>query len=510
MALLEVKDLVKWYGKRNVVKGVSFHVNKGEVVGLLGPNGAGKTTSFRMTTGQIVPNEGTVLFNDQDVTSMPMFKRARLGMGYLTQEQSVFRKLTVEKNLLAILEALPRSRSLGRKLYRSERWQRTEEMLKRFNLEKVRYTSAARASGGEKRRLEIARCLVCEPLLILLDEPFAAVDPITTEDIRKNIRELAQQGIAILLTDHNVREVLKITDRSYLIKDGSVITHGTPQQLIHDPIAIKEYLGTTFNNHIYDDLGHVVSVPRGAPNGPVSIPATAGSINAGENWPQDTGFVSASSDAQSIHTYPPKEPIGYLDPPRASLTANQKKEPLASPSHSYPAPQAKVLSHSNSTNPPNNSQPAPTIHTKETSTLANTPEYSASPRQVNSYVEKMNKIGGSNPLTNGTPTSTMTQSAGGIEQFLLQEKMIRLLEQLRSNDRAQLGSASAELLKQGPSAIPILLDGLERRDRILRDRICLLLGKIVGESPAFDPSAPEEDCRKAIAYLRQRYLQINS
>src|SRR4051812_44440262 len=251
MALLEANGLVKFYGKRKVVDGVSYEVNAGEVVGLLGPNGAGKTTSFRMTTGQIAPNDGTVIFNEQDVTRLPMFRRARLGMGYLTQEQSIFRKLTVEKNLLAILEALPRSRSLGRKLSYTERWERTNALIHRFQLEHVRKNSAARCSGGEKRRLEIARCLACEPLLILLDEPFAAVDPKTTEDIRRNIRDLATQGIGILLTDHNVREVLKITDRSYLIKDGRVVTQGTPQQLIHDPIAISEYLGTTFTDNTF-------------------------------------------------------------------------------------------------------------------------------------------------------------------------------------------------------------------------------------------------------------------
>ncbi len=251
MALLEAHGLVKFYGKRKVVDGVSFDVNAGEVVGLLGPNGAGKTTSFRMTTGQIAPNAGQVQFNGADVTHLPMYRRARAGMGYLTQEQSIFRKLTVEKNLLAILEALPKSRALGRKLSKSERWERTNAMLERFQLQHVRKNSASRCSGGEKRRLEIARCLACEPLLILLDEPFAAVDPKTTEDIRKNIRDLATQGIGILLTDHNVREVLKITDRSYLIKDGRVVTKGTPQQLINDPIAIAEYLGTTFSDNTF-------------------------------------------------------------------------------------------------------------------------------------------------------------------------------------------------------------------------------------------------------------------
>ncbi len=270
MALLEVSGLVKIYGRRRVVDGVSFDVNAGEVVGLLGPNGAGKTTSFRMTTGQVAPNDGAVTFNGQSITHLPMYKRARLGMGYLSQEQSIFRKLSVEKNLLAILEALPRSRSLGRKLTSKERWDRTNQVLDQFHLTHIRKNSAARTSGGEKRRLEIARCLVCEPLLILLDEPFAAVDPKTTEDIRSNIRALAQSGIGILLTDHNVREVLKITDRSYLIKDGKVVTAGTPQQLINDPIAINEYLGTTFSDNTFGTPTRPMA-PQPAPAAPAAF-----------------------------------------------------------------------------------------------------------------------------------------------------------------------------------------------------------------------------------------------
>jgi lipopolysaccharide export system ATP-binding protein len=246
MALLEVQGLVKYFGRRQVVQGVSFEVQAGEVVGLLGPNGAGKTTSFRMATGQLTPNAGRVLFNGEDVTSLPMYQRARRGMGYLSQEPSVFRKLTVEQNLLAILEALPKSRTLGRPLTRQERRQRTDAALHRFKLEHVRHNIAARCSGGEKRRLEIARCLVCEPLLILLDEPFAAVDPLTTEDIRHNIRELARSGIGILITDHNVREVFRTADRVYLITEGQVVTHGTPHQLVNDEIAIKAYLGRSF------------------------------------------------------------------------------------------------------------------------------------------------------------------------------------------------------------------------------------------------------------------------
>jgi lipopolysaccharide export system ATP-binding protein len=252
MPLLEVRGLVKYYGRRKVVDGVCFEVNAGEVVGLLGPNGAGKTTSFRMATGQITPNDGAVYFNGEDVTRLPMYKRARLGMGYLSQETSVFRKLNVEQNILAILEAMPAHRTLGRKLTRTERWARTREILEQFGLSALRKNNAGRLSGGERRRLEIARCLVCDPLLILLDEPFTGIDPITIADIRQIVRRLRDQGIGILVTDHNVRETLKITDRSYLIKDGQVRTQGTPQQIVHDPIAISDYLGTSFSE---DGLG---------------------------------------------------------------------------------------------------------------------------------------------------------------------------------------------------------------------------------------------------------------
>lgn len=248
MPLLEVRGLVKYYGRRKVVGGVDFQVDAGEVVGLLGPNGAGKTTSFRMTTGQITPHAGTVWFNGQDVTHLPMYKRARLGMGYLSQETSVFRKLSVEQNILAILEAMPASREKGRPLTRPERRQTTDRVLEQFGLTRVRQNKASRLSGGEKRRLEIARCLVCEPLLILLDEPFTGIDPKTIADIQEIVRALRQQRIGILLTDHNVREALKITDRSYLIKDGMVRTQGTPHEIIHDQIAITEYLGTGFND----------------------------------------------------------------------------------------------------------------------------------------------------------------------------------------------------------------------------------------------------------------------
>jgi lipopolysaccharide export system ATP-binding protein len=246
MAILEVRGLIKYYGRRKVVDGVNYDVDVGEVVGLLGKNGAGKTTSFRMATGQITPNEGQVFFAGEDVTALPMYRRARLGLGYLPQENSVFRKLSVEQNILAILEAMPKYRSLGRKLTRAERRQKTDEVLAKFGLTHLLKNNAARLSGGEKRRLEIARCLVCDPLLILLDEPFTGIDPQTIEDIQTIIRSLRDQGIGILITDHRARELLSVTDRCYLIHEGKVLTSGTSQQFIRDPVAIEAYLGNSF------------------------------------------------------------------------------------------------------------------------------------------------------------------------------------------------------------------------------------------------------------------------
>jgi lipopolysaccharide export system ATP-binding protein len=264
MPILEARGLVKYYGRRKVVDGVNFEVDVGEVVGLLGPNGAGKTTSFRMTTGQVTPNEGSVSFAGKDVTHLSMHLRARLGLGYLAQDTSVFRKLNVEQNILAVLEMIPRYRSLGRRLTKAERYQKTDEVLEKFGLSHLRKNNAARLSGGEKRRLEIARCLVCDPLLILLDEPFTGIDPQTIEDIQQIVRGLRNEGIGILVTDHRVREILTITDRSYLIKGGRVVTHGTPQQIIRDPIAISEYLGNSFTD---DSLGRI-PVPASAPPAP--------------------------------------------------------------------------------------------------------------------------------------------------------------------------------------------------------------------------------------------------
>jgi lipopolysaccharide export system ATP-binding protein len=211
------------------------------VVGLLGPNGAGKTTSFYMIVGLLRPDGGRIFLEGEDVTELPMYKRCRLGMGYLPQESSVFRKLTVEENLLAILETLD--------LSHHERMTRLGELLAELDLTRLARHKAFTLSGGERRRLEITRALVTNPRYLLLDEPFTGIDPKTIADIQEIVRQLRRQGIGILLTDHNVREALKITDRSYLIKDGKVRTHGTPQEIIHDPIAISEYLGAGFNDN---------------------------------------------------------------------------------------------------------------------------------------------------------------------------------------------------------------------------------------------------------------------
>ncbi len=236
MAMLEVRDLIKIYGKRRVVDGVNFEVDQGEIVGLLGPNGAGKTTSFRMTCGMVEPNGGTVSLNGVDVTNWPMFRRARDGgMGYLAQESSVFRKLTVEQNLTGMMEMLGADRVSRR--------QRCDDLLEQFAITKLRKSLAQSLSGGERRRLEIARCLVSNPKLILLDEPFTGIDPVTIAGIQKIINRLKHSGIAILITDHQVRETLQITDRSYVIRNGKVLCHGSPNEVIQDAEARKHYFG---------------------------------------------------------------------------------------------------------------------------------------------------------------------------------------------------------------------------------------------------------------------------
>jgi lipopolysaccharide export system ATP-binding protein len=234
--MLEVQGLVKIYGMRRVVDGVDFRVDQGEIVGLLGPNGAGKTTSFRMTCGMIVPNAGTVKINGVDITNWPMYLRARDGgMGYLAQESSVFRKLTVEKNLLGVMEMLG--------MDRKTRYRRCDDLLDQFDIKRLRKAMAISLSGGERRRLEIARSLVSNPKIILLDEPFTGIDPVTIASIQRVIRQLREEGIAILITDHQVRETLQITDRSYVIRAGKVLCHGRPQEVLANPEARKYYFG---------------------------------------------------------------------------------------------------------------------------------------------------------------------------------------------------------------------------------------------------------------------------
>lgn len=236
MTTLEVQGLVKHFGRRRVVDGVSFSVAPGEIVGLLGPNGAGKTTSFRMVCGMIRPDAGKVLLGGQDVTHWPMYRRAREGgMGYLAQESSVFRKLTVEQNLLAVMELLG--------IDRPTRLRRCDELLEQFDMANLRRNLALSLSGGERRRLEIARALVSDPKLILLDEPFTGIDPVTVASIQELVRRLRASGISILITDHQVRETLQITDRSYVIRGGRVLCAGPPPVVIAHPEARRYYFG---------------------------------------------------------------------------------------------------------------------------------------------------------------------------------------------------------------------------------------------------------------------------
>ncbi len=243
--LLETVDLVKRYGNRTVVDRVSYRVHRGEIVGLLGRNGAGKTTSFRITIGMIQPDAGQVVFNGEDIARLPMYKRAQRGIGYLSQEPSVFQRLTVRGNLVAILESMP--------LRRRDRRTRADSLLEQFGLSHVQKQLARDLSGGERRRLEIARALITEPQLILLDEPFSGVDPIAVEGLQREIMRLrAEHGIAILLTDHNVRETLSVTDRSYIIHQGQVIAEGPPRDLINNPKVRQIYLGSTFRGDEFD------------------------------------------------------------------------------------------------------------------------------------------------------------------------------------------------------------------------------------------------------------------
>ena len=237
--LVETRGLVKEYRRRRVVNGVAMNVREGEIVGLLGPNGAGKTTSFYMITGLIRPTSGHVFFRGRDVTKLPMYRRARMGLGYLAQEPSIFRNLTVEENVLAILETLP----IGTR----ERRRRLEYLLEELKIGYLAKQKAYTLSGGERRRLEITRALVTDPVLILLDEPFSGVDPLAVYDVQQIIRDLKQRGLGILITDHNVRETLSVVDRAYVIYSGEVLTEGTREFLVNDPQAREKYLGKAFS-----------------------------------------------------------------------------------------------------------------------------------------------------------------------------------------------------------------------------------------------------------------------
>jgi lipopolysaccharide export system ATP-binding protein len=235
---LEIKGLRKAYGGREVVKGVDIMVKRGEIVGLLGPNGAGKTTTFYMVVGVIPPLDGKIIFDNYDITNLPIHERSRFGIGYLAQDASVFRKLTVEENIMAILETLPISKQ--------ERKRRLERLLNELNIAHLARAKAFTLSGGERRRLEITRALVTNPSFILLDEPFSGIDPIVVSEAQEIIKELKERGLGILLTDHNVRETLSITDRAYLIAEGRILISGTAQELINDPQARSLYLGEKF------------------------------------------------------------------------------------------------------------------------------------------------------------------------------------------------------------------------------------------------------------------------
>ncbi len=236
--LLEIKGLEKSYDGKKVVAGVDMNIKRGEIVGLLGPNGAGKTTTFYMVVGMLKPERGRIIFDNKDITRLPMYKRSRDGIGYLSQEPSIFRKLTVEENIMAILETLDLPRSVRKK--------RLEELLMELHIARLAKKKAYMLSGGERRRLEITRALVTNPLFILLDEPFSGIDPIAVADAQEIIAELKHKGLGILLTDHNVRETLEITDRSYIMSEGKILISGTADQLIKDPKAREIYLGEKF------------------------------------------------------------------------------------------------------------------------------------------------------------------------------------------------------------------------------------------------------------------------
>jgi lipopolysaccharide export system ATP-binding protein len=288
MPILEVEGLVKTFGRRKVVDGVGFSVEYAEIVGLLGPNGAGKTTSFRMTCGMIEPDHGRVTLSGIDVTNWPMYRRAKEGgMGYLAQEASVFKKLSVEQNLHGVMELLG--------FDRRRRKERCDELLEQFNITHIRKSRAGSLSGGERRRLEIARCLLSEPEIILLDEPFTGIDPVTVESIQKIIRELKSRGISILITDHHVRETLEIVDRSYIIDKGSVLCSGTEAEVLANPIARARYFGNNIDRSGSARDDEESDEPRMQPPAPHRPPARMRNDLAAQ--------TAANTSAGSVHEH---------------------------------------------------------------------------------------------------------------------------------------------------------------------------------------------------------------
>ena len=311
MSILRVEGLVKSFGRRRVVDGVDFHVEPGEIVGLLGPNGAGKTTCFRMTCGMLEPDRGKVFLGDKDVTAWPMFQRARDGgMGYLAQESSVFRKLSVQQNLLGMMEMLG--------MARRERKERCESLLEQFNITHIRKSKAGSLSGGERRRLEIARCLVSDPRIILLDEPFTGIDPVTIDGIQEIVRRLKANGISILITDHQVRETLEITDRSYVIQSGQVLCHGTPSDVTSNPEARKAYFG---------DSIQVSGQPASPPHVDVTPPSNQDASNQDASN-QDASNQDVSNQDVSNQDVSNAESTSVANKVNESTTRHASAEPI--------------------------------------------------------------------------------------------------------------------------------------------------------------------------------------
>ncbi len=323
MSLLEAQGLKKTYAGRTVVNGVSFRVSPSEIVGLLGRNGAGKTTSFRMSIGMIDADEGRVLFDDHDVTGLAMYQRARLGMGYLSQEPSVFGRMTCAQNLIAILETLPLSRAARKK--------RCAELLAQFGLTHKANHPARTCSGGERRKLEIARSLITDPRIILLDEPFSGVDPIAVEDLQREIRSLASRGIACLITDHNVQQTLRVCDRAYIIDEGRVFAEGTPRDLINNELVRRVYLGSLFRGDEFDHHPRATPTSPHAPGNHAQPQPAAPAAPARKPAPQAVPAPSlAAPGATPAFGPPPAKPKFIVTPTPAGGAGGASKPTVRS------------------------------------------------------------------------------------------------------------------------------------------------------------------------------------